>query len=92
MANIVLLNPRFELSYWGVQHALPLFGKKCALPNAGLPLLAALTPDGHCVTIVDENVEPIDYDRVAVADIVGLTGMIVQRDPDDRDSPRIESP
>ncbi|MGO8936425.1 MAG: B12-binding domain-containing radical SAM protein [Mycobacterium sp.] len=80
MANIVLLNPRFELSYWGVQHALPLFGKKCALPNAGLPLLAALTPDDHCVTIIDENVEPIDYDRVAVADIVGLTGMIVQRD------------
>ena len=34
MANIVLLNPRFELSYWGVEHALPLLGKKCVLPNA----------------------------------------------------------
>ena len=79
MANIVLINPRFEASYWGLEHALPMLGKKCNLPTACLPLLAALTPDGHRVTIVDENVEPIDYDAVARADIVGLTGMSVQR-------------
>ena len=79
MADIVLINPRFEVSYWGLEHALPLLGKKCNLPTACLPLLAALTPDRHRVTIVDENVEPIDYDRLARADIVGLTGMIVQR-------------
>ncbi|MGA9488965.1 MAG: cobalamin-dependent protein, partial [Mycobacterium sp.] len=79
MADIVLLNPRFEESYWGLEHALPLLGKKCNLPTACLPLLAALTPAGHSVSIVDENVEPIDYDRLAKADIVGLTGMTVQR-------------
>src|SRR6476660_8263554 len=79
MADIVLINPRFEVSYWGLEHALPLLGKKCNLPTACLPLLAALTPDEHCLTIVDENVEPIDYDRLSQADIVGLTGMIVQR-------------
>src|SRR5262249_17724696 len=43
------------------------------------PLLAALTPAGHTVTLVDENVEPIDFDRVARADVVGVTGMSVQR-------------
>jgi radical SAM superfamily enzyme YgiQ (UPF0313 family) len=78
MADIVLLNPRFDASYWGLEHALPLLGKKRILPSVCLPLLAALTPDDHCVTIIDENVEPIDYDRVAKADIVGLTGMDVQ--------------
>jgi radical SAM superfamily enzyme YgiQ (UPF0313 family) len=31
------------------------------------------------VTLVDENVEPLDLDRIARADIVGVTGMIVQR-------------
>ena len=46
---------------------------------ACLPLLAALTPAEHRVTLVDENVEPIDFDRLAQADIVGLTGMSVQR-------------
>src|ERR1700727_759706 len=79
MADIVLINPRFQVSYWGLEHALPLLGKKCNLPTACLPLLAALTPAGHSVTIIDENVEPIDYDRLARADIVGLTGMTVQR-------------
>ena len=39
----------------------------------------ALTPESHRVTLLDENVEAIDYDRVAEADIVGLTGMNVQR-------------
>src|ERR1700760_910895 len=79
MADIVLINPRFEVSYWGFEHALPLLGKKCNLPTACLPLLAALTPDEHRVTIVDENVEPLDYDALARADIVALTGMSVQR-------------
>ena len=79
MADIVLINPRFEESYWGLEHALPLFGKRANLPIASMPLLAALTPAEHHITLLDENVAPIDFDRVARADIVGLTGMIVQR-------------
>lgn len=79
MADIVLINPRFEVSYWGMEHALALVGKKANLPVACLPLLAALTPAEHDVTLIDENVEPLDYDRLARADLVGLTGMSVQR-------------
>jgi hypothetical protein len=79
MADIVLISPRFEMSYWGLEHALPLMGRRANMPPAALPLIAALTPSGHSVTIMDENVGPIDFDRCARADIVGLTGMIVQR-------------
>ena len=79
MADIVLINPRFEVSYWGMEHALPFLGKRANLPVACLPLLAALTPDGHTVTLMDENVEAINYERCARADIVGVTGMSVQR-------------
>ncbi len=79
MAEIVIINPRFDVSYWGLEHSLPLFGKRANLPVACLPLLAALTPAEHDVTLLDENVEPIDFDRVARADIVGVTGMVVQR-------------
>jgi radical SAM superfamily enzyme YgiQ (UPF0313 family) len=79
VADIVLINPRFEPSYWGLEHAMPLLGKRAAMPPACLPLLAALTPSGHAVTLLDENVDRIDFDRVARADIVGLTGMNVQR-------------
>src|SRR5437588_3001548 len=79
MADIVIINPRFEVSYWGLEHALPIVGKRANLPVAALPLLAALTPAGHRVTLVDENVEALNYERLAQADLVCLTGMIVQR-------------
>ena len=39
MADIVLINPQFQLSYWGLEHALPFLGKARQLP-AGLPAAA----------------------------------------------------
>src|SRR5439155_6969962 len=79
MADIVLINPRFEPSYWGMEHALPFMGKRANLPIACLPLLAALTPEEHTITLVDENVDALNWEQLARADIVGLTGMSVQR-------------
>jgi len=78
MADIVIVNPRFDISFWGMEHCMPLFGKKANLPVACLALLAALVPDHHDVTLVDENVEDIDFDRLARADLVCLTGMSIQ--------------
>ena len=79
MADIVLINPRFNPSYWGMNYALPFLGAKAVLPVINLALLAALTPSAHHVTLIDENVDEIDFDRCARADIVGITGMNVQR-------------
>jgi radical SAM superfamily enzyme YgiQ (UPF0313 family) len=82
MADIVLINPRFEMSYWGMEHALQLcakLGKRANMPVSALPLLAALTPAEHKITLIDENVEDIDFALCAKADIVGVTGMTVQR-------------
>ncbi|MGH6869018.1 MAG: B12-binding domain-containing radical SAM protein, partial [Methylocella sp.] len=82
MADIVLINPRFEMSYWGMEHALHLcakLGKRANMPVSALPLLAALTPAEHKITLIDENVEDIDFALCAKADIVGVTGMTVQR-------------
>lgn len=78
MADIVIINPRFNISFWGLEHCMPLFGKRANLPVACLGLLAALVPDHHDVTLVDENVEDIDFDRLAKADLVCLTGMSIQ--------------
>ena len=80
MPDIVLVNPRFPSAYWGLEHALGFLGSRALLPPASLPLLAALTPSSCQITLMDENVQPIDFDRCARADIVGLTGMFVQRE------------
>jgi radical SAM superfamily enzyme YgiQ (UPF0313 family) len=79
LADIVIVNPKFEASFWGFEYALPVFGKRANMAVGALPLLAALTPAEHTVTLVDECVEEIDFDRLARADIVALTGMVVQR-------------
>jgi radical SAM superfamily enzyme YgiQ (UPF0313 family) len=79
VADIVLINPGFEVSFWGLEFAMPCFGRAANMPVACLPLLAALTPAQHTLTLMDENVAPLDYERLARADIVGVTGMIVQR-------------
>ncbi|HEV3242605.1 MAG TPA: hypothetical protein VGY14_05110 [Methyloceanibacter sp.] len=67
MADIVIINPRFDISFWGMEHCIGLLVKRANLPVACLALLAALVPDHHDVTLIDENVEDIDFERVSRA-------------------------
>jgi radical SAM superfamily enzyme YgiQ (UPF0313 family) len=78
--SICLINPKFEPSYWGFDFALPLYpgSRKASMIPGALPSLAALA-EPHDVTLVDENVEAIDWEALRGYDIVGLTGMIVQK-------------
>ncbi|GAB6043702.1 B12-binding domain-containing radical SAM protein [Endothiovibrio diazotrophicus] len=79
--KICLINPRFEPSYWGFDYALPLYpgDVRCTMVTGALPHLAGLTP-GHEVRLLDENVEPLDFELLKGYDIVGVTGMNVQKE------------
>lgn len=80
--RVCLINPRFRPSVWSRDEVLPVLpGKKGSwIVTGSLPALAALAPD-HCdVVLLDENVEDLDFERLGAFDIVGVTGMIVQRD------------
>src|SRR5579859_391728 len=79
--SVCIINPRFEPSYWGFDYALPLYpgGKRCTMISGALPTLAGLVPAGHDVTLLDENVESIDFESLRRFDIVGVTGMNVQK-------------
>jgi len=79
MIRIALINPRFEISYWGMEHVVQIAGKQANMPAAALPLLAALTPRTDSIVLIDENVQEIDYSVFDQVDIVGVTGMNVQR-------------
>jgi len=78
--SICLINPRFEPSYWGFEFALPLYpgDKRSTMISGSLPTVAGLCGD-HNVTVIDENVEDIDWDSLSAYDIVGVTGMTIQR-------------
>src|SRR5581483_609421 len=79
--SICLINPKFDPSYWGFDYALPLYpgDKRCTMISGALPTLAGLVPAGHEVVLLDENVEPIDFEALRRFDIVGVTGMNVQK-------------
>ncbi len=78
--SICLINPRFEPSYWGFEYALALYpgDKRSTMISGSLPAVAGLSGDHH-VVLLDENVEDIDWDSLAAFDIVGVTGMTVQK-------------
>jgi len=80
--SICLINPRFEPSFFGREYELPILpgDKRSVMLGCGLPLIAALVPQGHSIVILDENVEEIDFDSLRGAyDVIGVTGMIVQK-------------
>ena len=79
--KICLINPKFEPSYWGFDYALPLYPgrKKSSVITGALPYLAGLVPE-HDVRLLDENVETIPWEQLEAFDIVGVTGMNVQKE------------
>jgi radical SAM superfamily enzyme YgiQ (UPF0313 family) len=74
--KILFVYPRFPPSFWSFGYIQHIGGFKAVMPPLGLTILAALTPTDYDVTIVDENVEPIDFD--AACDLVALSAMAIQ--------------
>src|SRR5436305_7050935 len=81
LLSICLICPRYQPSFFGTEYALPLLpgDKRSASFPGALPLLAALVPEAHSVTILDENIEPLDLAALSKFDVIGLTGMILQK-------------
>jgi radical SAM superfamily enzyme YgiQ (UPF0313 family) len=79
--SVCLINPRFEPSYWGFEYALPLYpgDRRSTMINGALPTVAALA-GAHEIVLLDENVEEIDWAALDRFDVVGVTGMNVQRE------------
>jgi len=78
--RFLLVNPVFPLSLWDFSLNRDIDGYAYPHPPLALPTLAALTPPGHDVRLLDENVTPLDVDAAAAgADVIGLTGYWIQR-------------
>jgi radical SAM superfamily enzyme YgiQ (UPF0313 family) len=75
--KICLIAPQNPESFWTFDRILPSLNKKCVFPNLSLPTVAGITPREHDVILMDENVEPIDFD--VDADIIGLTGYVIHK-------------
>ncbi len=78
--RVLLLYPLFPRSFWSFDKVLELIGRKVSLPPLSLVTVAAILPQTWEFRLVDRNV---DYESEADwywADLVIVSGMIVQKD------------
>jgi radical SAM superfamily enzyme YgiQ (UPF0313 family) len=78
--RVLLINPEFPGSFWSLQESSKLLGRKTLMPPLGLITLAALLPGDWELRLVDLNTRRLQPNDWEWAEIVMLSGMIVQRD------------
>ncbi|MDO8752213.1 MAG: cobalamin-dependent protein, partial [Candidatus Wolfebacteria bacterium] len=80
LIHVLLVYPKFPLSYWGFQYALRFVGKKSSMPPLGLITVAGMFPDHYELKLVDMNVEELTDAHLEWAHIVFTSTMVVQQD------------
>src|SRR4029078_397111 len=78
--KVLLINPEFPDTYWSFRHALPFERKRCAFPPLGLLTVSALLPKSWQRRLVDLNVRRLKSSAIEWADIIFVTGMLVQKE------------
>jgi radical SAM superfamily enzyme YgiQ (UPF0313 family) len=78
--RVLLINPEFPSSFWSLQQSCELLGRKTLMPPLGLLTLAALLPGDWELRLTDLNARPLGPDDWDWAELVMLSGMIVQRE------------
>ncbi|HUL77476.1 MAG TPA: cobalamin-dependent protein, partial [Vicinamibacteria bacterium] len=78
--RVLLVQPRSPVTYWSHEQSLPFIGKSTLLPPLGLVTLAALLPERWDLRLRDLNVAPLADADLVWADVVLLSGMLVQAD------------
>ncbi|WP_017303178.1 B12-binding domain-containing radical SAM protein [Spirulina subsalsa] len=77
--KVLLVYPIFPKSFWSFERTIQLIGRKTFLPPLGLITVAALLPQHWELKLVDRNVRDIREDEWEWADLIMLSGMIVQK-------------
>lgn len=77
----LLVYPKSPPSYWSLKATVALIGRKTAMPPLGLITVAALLPQDWDFRLVDCNARAVRDEDWDWAEIVMLSGMIVQRQP-----------
>jgi radical SAM superfamily enzyme YgiQ (UPF0313 family) len=76
--KVLLVYPEFPDTFWSFKHALPFQGKRSAYPPLGLLTVSALLPKSWQQRLVDINVQKLKDADLEWADVVFLSGMMVQ--------------
>ncbi|WP_072620073.1 B12-binding domain-containing radical SAM protein [Spirulina major] len=78
--NVLLIYPLFPKSFWSFEKTLELVGRKAMLPPLGLATVAAILPQEWSFKLCDRNVSTLTEAEWDWAELIVLSGMIVQKD------------
>ena len=76
--NILLVYPKFLVTFWSWKHLLKFISKKAAFPPLGLLTVAAMLPKPWGKKLVDINVKKLNDKDIKWADYVFISAMITQ--------------
>ncbi|NJN38589.1 MAG: B12-binding domain-containing radical SAM protein, partial [Acaryochloridaceae cyanobacterium CSU_3_4] len=78
--RVLLIYPLFPKSFWSFEKTLSLVDKKALLPPLGLVTVAAILPQEWEFRLIDRNIEAVPESDWDWAELVILSGMIVQKE------------
>ena len=77
--NVLFVYPEYPDTFWSFKYVLKFISKKAAFPPLGLLTIGAMLPEKWQKKLVDLNVESLEDEHLAWADMVFLSAMIVQK-------------
>ncbi|MBI9105692.1 MAG: B12-binding domain-containing radical SAM protein [Spirochaetales bacterium] len=77
--KILLIYPEFPVTHWNFKHVLKLVAKKATEPPLGLITVASMLPKDWERKLVDMNVGRLKDSDIEWADMVFISGMIIQK-------------
>jgi radical SAM superfamily enzyme YgiQ (UPF0313 family) len=78
--RVLLLNPEKPETFWNLKHICQFTGSKSLAPPLGLITVAALLPRQWDCRLVDLNTGPVTEEDWRWADLVMVSGMLIQQD------------
>ncbi|MCK9275244.1 MAG: DUF4070 domain-containing protein [Syntrophales bacterium] len=78
--NILLVYPRYPVTFWSFKYSLKFVSKKTAFPPLGLLTIAAMLPKEWNLRLVDMNIEKLRSKDLEWADYVMLSAMLIQKE------------
>lgn len=78
--NILMIYPRYPVTFWSFKYVLKYISKKAAFPPLGLLTVAAMLPSQWNLRLIDLNIEKLSPKDLAWADYVMISAMLIQKD------------
>ncbi len=78
--NILMIYPGYSKTFWSFENILKILGEKASFPPLGLLTISSMLPASWNKKLIDLNVENLSDTNIQWADIVFISGMIVQKE------------